>query len=123
MSLSYQNYNPPVYLGGKDCVPRAISVLTGNYGLAYAICLIEKKKYLKRVHSISKSGTYGTGSILCKQYGLQWHRLAERVRARNLELPVALAILSAKHHVMAVKHNVIYDSWDSSNLLVEGYWA
>lgn len=109
----------------SDCGIRA-------FAIALDLSYNDSRKALKKA---AKAVVRGSGAIAngiykedmaaaLAEFGWVWHSAPkfEGRKARYYDIP-GKAILQMAGHYAAVVDGVLYDSWDSSNKMVYGYWA
>jgi len=112
------------FKGKKDCAVRAFTIATG-------IPYLEARKLLREA---SNKGRLGSRAIskgvykddmtsALKPLGWVWCSAPkfEGRKARYDDIE-GLAILRMAHHFVAVRDGVLYDTFDSRNKMVYGYW-
>lgn len=128
--MSYFSYND----GGRseagfksqsDCAIRAMSIACG-------IPYKEARQIIKRSTKLGKQGNGNLSSGVYKEdldhalqhLGWVWYKAPkfEGRKAYYRDMPSGVVIARMAKHFVAIKDNVIYDTWDSSSKMIYGYW-
>lgn len=108
-----------------DCGIRAMAIA----------CEISYKEARERLKRASKAGKLGSGAIskgiykedleaALKEFGFVWKSAPKFKgrKARYYDLPKGKVIARMSRHYAAVIDGILYDTFDSSDKMVYGYW-
>lgn len=109
-----------------DCVPRAISIATGeDYKRVYddlAALAVAEGLGNKSVSNGSYKQVYGK---YLASLGWHWQKVKHPAgrKARPADLPAGVFVASMAGHLAAVDHGDVKDIYDCSDKMVYGYYA